>query len=114
MSIHNIQNLVTAFVRMSLCLATPVFANQVPIIVNPDGQLTYIVASGANDSWAVGINDTGQVVGYPNISDAFVDPFITGPNGVGMSYLGMMGGGLQLAFRNQQCRTGGGKHIPRI
>jgi probable HAF family extracellular repeat protein len=97
MNVHNIQNLVTAFVKMSLCLATSVFANQVPVIVNPDGQLTYIVASGANDSWAVGINDTGQVLGYPNMGDAFLNPFITGPNGVGMSYLGTLEGAYNFA-----------------
>ena len=87
-----VRSFLTAFLSMSLCFAASVFAAEVPIIVNPDGKLTYIVASGANNSWAQGINDTGQVVGYPNIGDAYVNPFITGPNGAGMSFLGTLGG----------------------
>ena len=101
----NVRNFVTAFLSTSLGLAASVFAAEVPIIVNPDGKLTYIVASGANDSWAQGINDTGQVVGYPNIGDAYASPFITGPNGAGMSYLGTLGE-LQFLRGSQQCRTG--------
>ncbi len=96
----NVRNFVAAFLSTSLGLAAPVFATEVPIIVNPDGKLTYISApanGGSWDNWAVDINDKGQVVGYPNIGDAYADSYITGPAGVGNSYLGTLGGNYNFA-----------------
>ena len=62
------------------------------VIVNPDGKLTHLDTPGEL-SIATDINDSGQVVGeliqpWPNPSH----PFITGPNGVGMTDLGTLGG----------------------
>jgi len=45
---------------------------------------------GGNRSYALGINDTGQVAGW---SAGIPRAFITGPNGVGMIDLGTLGGG---------------------
>ncbi len=41
---------------------------------------------------AGGINDTGQVVGWSSIATGESHAFITGPNGVGMTDLGTLGG----------------------
>src|SRR4051794_35496838 len=44
-----------------------------------------------NDSWAYGINDAGQVVGWSQTAGG-LRAFITGPNGMGMRDLGTLGG----------------------
>ena len=100
LKVRRVRSFVTAFLSMSLGLVAPVFATEVPIIVNPDGKLTYVGASvgdGSWDNWAVGINDKGQVVGYPNIGDAYADSYITGPAGLGNSYAGTLGGNYNFA-----------------
>ena len=43
-------------------------------------------------SYAYGINDAGQVVGYSDTAAGDDHAFITGPNGVGMTDLGTLGG----------------------
>ena len=44
-------------------------------------------------SYASGINDAGQVVGYSGTNGGFDHAFITGPDGVGMRDLGSLDGG---------------------
>ena len=47
---------------------------------------------------AYGINDAGQVVGYSDTAAGAQHAFITGPNGVGMTDLGTLGGGYSYAY----------------
>src|SRR3954447_14656730 len=47
---------------------------------------------GGNSSYASGINDAGQVVGYSYTAGGTAHAFITGPNGMGMRDLGTLGG----------------------
>ncbi|MBN9134025.1 MAG: PEP-CTERM sorting domain-containing protein [Nitrosospira multiformis] len=47
---------------------------------------------GGAGSYANGINDAGQVVGYSSIAEGNDHAFITGPNGRGMRDLGTLGG----------------------
>ncbi|MEO8767712.1 MAG: HAF repeat/PEP-CTERM domain-containing protein [Nitrosospira sp.] len=74
-------------------------------ISGPNGVgMTFLGTLGGQNSSAVGINDTGQVVGTSSITPPFgiqeppwdivshTHAFITGPNGVGMTDLGTMGG----------------------
>ena len=44
-------------------------------------------------SYAYGINDAGRVVGESDIVSGLLHAFITGPDGVGMTDLGTLGGG---------------------
>ena len=52
------------------------------------------LGGGYSSSYASGINDAGQVVGFSTGPD---HAFITGPNGVGMTDLGTLGGGISRA-----------------
>jgi probable HAF family extracellular repeat protein len=45
-----------------------------------------------NHTYAFGINNAGQVVGNSVMADGYSHAFITGPNGVGMTDLGTLGG----------------------
>jgi len=59
---------------------------------------------GGTKSWAYGINDSGQVVGYsftPNpyvFGDYVIHAYLTGANGVGMTDLGTLGGTNSFAY----------------
>ncbi len=44
------------------------------------------------NSYASGINDAGQVVGFSDVADGTNHAFMTGPDGVGMTDLGTLGG----------------------
>jgi probable HAF family extracellular repeat protein len=59
-------------------------------------QLTDLGTLGGNSAFAHGINDTGQVVGESKLDSMGANrhAFITGPNGIGMTDLGTLGGGL--------------------
>jgi probable HAF family extracellular repeat protein len=74
----------------SLGFAAPVFADTAAIL-NPDGKLTYLGTLSGADSYAAGINDAGQVVGYSDTAGGSDHAFITGLNGVGMRDLGTLG-----------------------
>jgi probable HAF family extracellular repeat protein len=52
---------------------------------------------GGNYSVALGINDTGQVVGSSTTVEGYTHAFITGPDGVGMRDLGTFGGNFSSA-----------------
>ena len=62
---------------------------------------------GGTDSYARGINDAGQVVGYFDTAGGD-HAFITGPDGMGMRDLGTLGGTASRSDWHQQRRTGGG------
>ena len=47
---------------------------------------------------AHGINDAGQVVGSSSTAGGERHAFITGPNGIGMTDLGTLGGDFSVAF----------------
>jgi probable HAF family extracellular repeat protein len=53
---------------------------------------------GTLDSRASGINDAGQVVGASDTANGQTHAFITGPNGVGMTDLGTLGGDFSEAY----------------
>ena len=92
-------------------------------ITGPNGVgSTNLGTLGGVNSYAVGINRTGQVVGAADLPVGLGEPpppkgnyatqvFITGPNGVGMTGLAHLGnvkfGGVQPAGINA-ARTGGG------
>lgn len=80
-----------ATLDVGLGLASPAFADyDSSAIVNPGGKVTYIRNSGVN---TVGkdINDAGQVAGSVTSAKGTY-AFITGPDGVGMTNLGTLGG----------------------
>jgi len=71
----------------------PVADQSQAFITGPNGVgMTDLGTLGGNASWATGINDAGQVIGYADTATAEYHAFITGPNGVGMTDLGTLGG----------------------
>ena len=79
-----------AALSIGLGLVSPAFAfiPFTPVIVNPEGKLTYLGTLGGTYSWATGINAAGQVAGYSDTAgNGSHHAFITGPNGVGMTDL---------------------------
>ncbi|MDN5752032.1 MAG: PEPxxWA-CTERM sorting domain-containing protein [Nitrosospira sp.] len=84
-----------AVLGVSAGFGSPAFARAYaydPVIVNPDGEVTYLGTLGGPNTYAYGINDSGQVVGVSSIGDDTSHAFITGPNGMGMIDLGTLGG----------------------
>ncbi len=65
-------------------------------ITGPNGvhmtDLGTLSGGDGGSSFATGINDTAQVVGYSTTATGSTHAFITGPNGVGMTDLGTLGG----------------------
>jgi probable HAF family extracellular repeat protein len=84
--------LAALFITSSLTLSTPANAATWSFL-----DLGTLGGSG-NLSFAQGINDSGQVVGYSSFYDGSQHAFITGANGVGMTDLGSLGGGSTHAF----------------
>jgi probable HAF family extracellular repeat protein len=76
----------------------PVADQSQAFITGPNGVgMTDLGTLGGNASWATGINDAGQVIGYADTAAAESHAFITGPNGVGMTDLGTLGGSASVA-----------------
>ena len=68
-------------------------------ITGPNGRgVTYLGSLGGGESYASGINASGQVVGRSNSAAGYPHAFITGPNGVDMTDLGTLGGNRSEAF----------------
>jgi probable HAF family extracellular repeat protein len=60
-------------------------------ITGPNGAgMTDLGALGGANSFATGINDAGQVVGYSDTAAVLRHAFVTGPNGVGMTDLNLL------------------------
>lgn len=87
----------TAALGMSLSIVSPAFAFPFAswIGASDGGGWNKLGTLGGNDTFATGINDSGQVVGESNskIDSQVFHAFITGPNGVGMTDLGTLPGG---------------------
>ena len=87
----------TAALGMSLSIVSPAFAFPFAswIGASDGGGWNKLGTLGGNDTFATGINDSGQVVGESNskIDSQVFHAFITGPNGVGMTDLGTLDGG---------------------
>ncbi|MDN5753501.1 MAG: hypothetical protein L0H15_09500 [Nitrosospira sp.] len=88
-------------VSISVGFASPAFAQAVrsgAVIVNPDGKVTYLGTLGGSYTYARGINDSGQVVGWSDTTGGDPHAFITGPDGMGMTDLGTLGGSYSSAY----------------
>ena len=72
-----------------------IFTFFVPVTVNAGWSIVDLGMHGGNYSVARAVNDAGQVVGNGNGSDR---AFITGPDGVGISYLDTLGGARSFAL----------------
>jgi probable HAF family extracellular repeat protein len=80
---------VAAALSVGLGLVSPAFALD-SWIVGSNGQAPVKLGTG-NETYARGINDAGQVAGWFKTGFTF-RPFITGPNGVGLTNIGSLGG----------------------
>jgi probable HAF family extracellular repeat protein len=94
-----IQSLIlAATLSIGLGFVSPVSAQEHAFIVDSIGKrVTDLGSLGGGDSFARGINDAGQVVGWSTTATGAQHAFITGPNGVGMTDLGTLGGGYSSA-----------------
>jgi probable HAF family extracellular repeat protein len=84
-----IQSLIlAAALSIGLGFVSPVSAEIRSYIIDSNGKgLTDLGTLGGNETFAYGINDAGQVVGYSYTAAGDLHAFITGPNGVGMTDL---------------------------
>lgn len=76
--------------RIAIFLAG-ISAASIPAMVQADWSI--VALGGSVESYATGINDSGQVVGHSAFNNGSVyRAFVTGPDGVGMTDLGTLGG----------------------
>ncbi|WP_292996163.1 PEP-CTERM sorting domain-containing protein [Nitrosomonas sp.] len=68
----------------------------IPAMAHADWSLTEVGTAGY--IFIEDINNSGQVVGGSSIADNSTHAFITGPNGIGMTDLGTLGGSHSFAF----------------
>jgi probable HAF family extracellular repeat protein len=85
-------------------------------IVDSNGKgLTELGTLGGDSSYALGINDAGQVVGWSYTAERDRHAFITGPSGVGMTDLGTLGGSNSYANGiNDSGQVVGGPTRPQV
>lgn len=85
--------------RIAIFLAT-IFSASISGMVHADWSIKGLGTLGGADSYAYGINDSGQVVGYSSLAGDYPrdsHAFLTGPNGIGITDLGTLGGRESLA-----------------
>ncbi|ODT83069.1 MAG: hypothetical protein ABS69_04705 [Nitrosomonadales bacterium SCN 54-20] len=75
---------------IGLGFVTPATAEQHSFLIDLDSKLVTSLGSlGGGDTVARDINDAGQVVGSSKTASGETHAFLTGPNGIGMSRVGM-------------------------
>src|SRR6187397_2417950 len=80
---------------VGLGAATPVFAQTAltkSYLIDTNTWQATEIAFAERHTYARGINDLGQVTGYTITADRDQHAFVTGPNGVGITDLGTLGG----------------------
>jgi len=95
---YTLRNLILAAV-LTIGFASSALAQEFPsfIVDLNSKEVTDLGTLGGFGSYASGINDAGQVVGFAGTSIGRDHAFITGPNGVGMTDLGTLGGDISVA-----------------
>ena len=83
--------ILTAALSVSLGFVSTAFATTSWLIDPHRGSVIQLGTLGG-DTYATDINDAGQVVGYSYTSTGVQHAFVTGPNGVGITDLGTLGG----------------------
>jgi probable HAF family extracellular repeat protein len=100
MNIHHcctLRNLILAAI-LGIGFASPVLAQTPSFLVDLNSKEVTDLGTLGGHSVAHGINDTGQVVGFSYTENGETHAFITGPDGVGMTDLGTLGGGESFAY----------------
>lgn len=85
-------NIVLSKLKRTTTLLAGIFAISIPAVGHAGWSLTDIGNSvGGQYGQVVDLNDSGQVIGVFEDSDRYTHPFITGPNGVGITELETFG-----------------------
>src|SRR5687768_6722007 len=91
---HSLKNgplILTVVLSISLGFASTAFATTSWLIDPHRGSVIQLGSLGG-DTYATDISDAGQVVGYSYTITGLQHAFITGPNGIGITDLGTLGG----------------------
>lgn len=91
--------LLIAALGIALCFTSPAHALQAWYIVDLESKEVTQLGSGSgyNNINAIAINDAGQVVGTFKTTTGATRSFITGPDGIGMTDVGTLGGSNSVA-----------------
>ena len=82
---------------------------EVRAFISNNGESKFRSTGGLGQSFGRSINDSGQVAGWTTLDSGEQHAFVTGPQGVGMTDLGTLGGTWSLAWRiNASGRVVGG------
>ncbi len=97
--------ILAAALTTSLGFVNPADAQNAAFLVDLDSRTAIDLGTlSGGSSYAFGINDTGQVVGYSSTPTGYDQAFITSPDGMGMRGLGTLGGSGSYAVSTMQDR----------